>query len=42
MFLIDILIIYFIEYELNEFELNWINVCVWYDVVSMFMNYVEW
>jgi len=31
----DIVIIYFIKYE---FELNGMNVYVWYDVVSMFVN----
>jgi len=40
MFLMNIVIIYFIKYELDEFELNWMNVYVWYDVVSMFVNYV--
>ena len=29
---------YFIKYELDEFELNRMNVYVWYDVVSMFVN----
>jgi len=38
MFLIDIVIIYFIKYKLDEFELNEMNVYVWYDVVSMFVN----
>ena len=38
MFLIYIVIIYFIKYEFDEFELNGINVYVWYDVVSMFVN----
>jgi len=38
MFLIDIVIIYFIKYELDEFELNWMNVYVWYDVILMFVN----
>jgi len=38
MFLMDIVIIYFIKYELDEFELNGMNVYVWYDVVSLFMN----
>jgi len=28
----------FIKYELNEFELNGMNVYVWYDVVSIFVN----
>jgi len=31
---------FFIKYELDEFELNWMNVYVWYNVVSMFVNYV--
>ena len=34
----DIIIIYFIKCEFDEFELNWMNVYVWYDVVSMFVN----
>ena len=34
----DIVIIYFIIYELDEFELNGMNVYEWYDVVSMFVN----
>jgi len=38
MFLMDIIIIYFIKCEFDEFELNWMNVYVWYDVVSMFVN----
>ena len=38
MFLIYIVIIYFIKYELDAFELNGMNVYVWYDVVSMFVN----
>jgi len=38
MFLMDIVIIYFIKYEFDEFELNWMNVYVWYDVLSMFVN----
>jgi len=38
LFLIYIVIIYFIKYELDEFELNRMNVYVWYDVVSMFVN----
>ena len=38
MFLMDIVIIYFIKYELDEFELNWMNIYVWYDIVSMFVN----
>jgi len=38
MFLMDIVIIYFIKYELDEYELNWMNVCVWYNEVSMFVN----
>jgi len=33
MFLIDIVITCFIKYELDEFELNWMNVYVGYDVV---------
>ena len=37
MFLIDIVIIYFIKYKLDEFELNEMNVYVQYDVVSMFV-----
>jgi len=28
----------FIKYELNEFELNQMNVYVWYNVISMFVN----
>jgi len=28
----------FIKYELNEFELNGMNVFLWYHVVSMFVN----
>jgi len=40
MFLMDIVIIYFIKYELDEFELNWMNVYVWYDVISVFVDYV--
>ena len=32
----DIVIVYFIKYELDEFELNGMNVYVWY-VVSMFV-----
>jgi len=28
----------FIKYELDEFELNWMNVYVLYDAVSMFVN----
>jgi len=32
MSLIYIVIVYFIKYELDEFELNWVNVYVWYDV----------
>jgi len=28
----------FIEYELDEFELNGINVYGWYDIVLMFVN----
>jgi len=35
MFLMDIVIIYFIIYELDEFKLN---VYEWYNVVSMFVN----
>jgi len=38
--LIYIVIIYFIKYELDEFELNGMNVYVWYDVISMFVNNV--
>jgi len=38
MLLIDIIIICFIKYELDEFELNRMNVYVLYDVVSMFVN----
>jgi len=34
----DIVIIYFIIYEFNEFELNGMNIYGWYDVVSMFVN----
>jgi len=34
----DIVIIYFIIYELDEFELNGMNAYEWYDVVSMFVN----
>ena len=34
----DIVIIYFIKYELDEFELNRMNVYIWYDVVSIFVN----
>ena len=34
---IYIVIIYFIKYELDEFELNGMNVYVWYDIVSMFV-----
>ena len=34
--LMDIVIIYYIKYELDEFELNGMNVYVWY-VVSMFV-----
>jgi len=37
-FEIYIVIIYFIKYELDEYEWNGINVYVWYDVVSMFVN----
>jgi len=36
----DIVIIYYIKYELDEFELNGMNVYVWYDIVSTFVNYV--
>ena len=36
--MIYIVIIYFIKYELDEFELNGMNVYVWYDVISMFVN----
>jgi len=35
MFLIDIIITYFIKYELDGFELIWMKVYVWYNVVSM-------
>jgi len=35
---IYIVIIYFIKYELDEFKLNEMNVYVWCDVVSMFVN----
>jgi len=35
--LIYIVIIYFIKYELDEFEWSEMNVYVWYDVVSMFV-----
>ena len=40
MFLIYIVIIYFINYDLDEFEfeLNGMNVYEWYNVVSMFVN----
>ena len=38
MFLVYIVIIYFIKYELDEFELNGMNVYVWYDIVSTFVN----
>jgi len=38
--LMDIVIIYYIKYELDEFELNGMNVYVWYDIVSTFVNYV--
>jgi len=38
MFLMDTVIIYFIIYELDEFELNGMNAYEWYDVVSMFVN----
>jgi len=31
--LIYIVIIYFIKYELDEFELNGMHVYLWYDVV---------
>jgi len=34
----DIVIIYFIIYELDEFELNGMNVYEWYDIISIFMN----
>jgi len=34
----DIIIINFIKCEFDEFELNWNNVYVWYDIVSMFVN----
>jgi len=36
--LMDIIIIYFIKYELDEFELNRMNVYIWYDVVSIFVS----
>jgi len=36
--LMDIVIIYFIINELDEFELNGMNVYEWYDVVPMFVN----
>ena len=39
MFLIDIVITCFIKYE---FELNWMDVYVWYDVLSMFVNDMKW
>ena len=42
MFLIYIVIVYFIKYELDEFELNWVNIYVWYDLASMFVNDMEW
>jgi len=32
----------FIEYELDEFELNGINVYGWYDIVLMFVNDMKW
>jgi len=38
MFFIDISIISCIKYDLDEFELNRINVYVWYNVLSMFVN----
>jgi len=38
MLLIDIVITCFIKYELDTFELNPINVYVWYHAVSMFVN----
>jgi len=37
LFFIYIVIIYFIKYKFEEFELNGMNVYVWYDVVSMFV-----
>jgi len=37
-FYIYIVIIYFIKYELDEYEWNGMNVYVWYDVVSIFVN----
>jgi len=37
-FLIHIVMICFIKYELDEFELNRMNVYVWYDVLSIFVN----
>jgi len=40
--LIDIVIICFIKYELDEFELNGMNVYGWYDIVSMFVNNMKW
>jgi len=30
--------IYFIKCELDEFELDWMDIYIWYDVVSMFVN----
>jgi len=36
--LINIVIICFIKYELDQFELNRMNVYVWYDVTFMFVN----
>jgi len=39
MFLIDIIITCFIEYE---FKLNWMNVYVWYDVISIFVKDMKW
>jgi len=42
MFLINIVISCFIKYELDESELNWMDVYVWYDVVEMFLNDMEW
>jgi len=42
MFLIYIVIVYFIKYELDQFELNWVNVYVWYDTISMIVSDMEW
>jgi len=38
-FLIDIIIIYFIKCEFDEFKLNLMNVYVWYDIVWMFCKW---